>query len=195
MRTRRLLSAALLLVLVVPLGAGCARADRAPLPGDSVSADGAVELTPGRVPLAPAPGAGTAREAPSTIEGKLFSPELVMEHQGAIALTPAQHQTITKEVERAHTELLRIQWELDAEKEKLATLLDANMVDEARSKAAAAEVMKREVAIKSAHLGMLVRIKNALTADQQAQLRAIREADRCGGPRKAEPPARDSGSD
>ena len=59
MNARRLLFMALL-----SLAAGCARADRAPLPGDSVSLDGGIALTPGRVPVSPAPAqAPTPQEA------------------------------------------------------------------------------------------------------------------------------------
>ena len=181
MNPRRLLLLALLFA-----AAGCSRADRAPLPGDSVSLDGAVALTPGRVPLGPAPASSPARDAPNApnaIENKLFPPELVMEHQGALGITAEQRRTIEKEVEGAHTKLLKIQWELDADKEKLLAVLDGPRVDESASERAAADVMKREVAIKSAHLAMLVRIKNLLTEEQQAQLRTIREADRCGAAR------------
>ena len=171
--------------------AACARHERAPLPGDSVSPDGAITLTPGRVPAVPA---ASAREPLSAIESRLYAAELVMEHQGAIDLRPAQRDAIANEVERAHTDLLRLQWELDAEKEKLVSVLDADTVDEARAKRAAGEVMKREDAIKTGHLAMLVRIKNVLTKEQQDKLRAAREADRCGGSRAAGS-ARDGGAD
>jgi Spy/CpxP family protein refolding chaperone len=167
---KRLFCLALLLV------AACAKPERAPLPGDSVSADGAVALTPARVP---AVAAAAPTNAHNAIETALFPPELVMENQNAIALTPAQHQSITKEVERAHAELLKHQWDLDARKEELVAALEKDRVDEAKSKDVAAELMKREVAIKAGHLAMLVRIKNVLTAEQQTRLRAIRDADRC----------------
>jgi Spy/CpxP family protein refolding chaperone len=161
----------LLLVLVA-----CAKREAAPLPGDSVSADGAVTLTPARVPVVPA---SDTRAPVSAIESKLFPPELVMEHGAEIALTAAQREAITKETDHAHSELLKLQWELDAEKEKLIGILDVDKVDEAKSKAAASEVMKRENAIKASHLTMLVRIRNVLTATQRTQLVQIRDADRC----------------
>lgn len=172
MKLRLLLLGSLLLV-------ACARSERAPLPGDSVSKDGGVTLTPSRVPVGTA--SITSGAAPSSIEGKLFPPELVMENQAAIKLTPVQRDAIAKEVERGHAELLKLQWELDAEKEKLIAILDKEKIDEAKSKQAALEVMKREDAIKGGHLAMLVRVKNTLTTEQQTQLQAIREAARCGG--------------
>lgn len=168
---------ALVLLLLV---AGCAKADRAPLPGDSVAADGAVALTPQRVPSVPVGTTRTNAADLSSIESRLYPPELVMQNQAAIALAPGQRDAIAKETERAHKELLELQWQLDAEKEKLVAILDGDKIDEVRSKSAAAEVMKKEEAIKAGHLTMLVRIKNTLAKEQQDKLRAIRDAQRCG---------------
>jgi Spy/CpxP family protein refolding chaperone len=177
-----------LLLLASFVLVACAKAERAPLPGDSVSDDGSVALTPKRVPVAAPASSAASQPAPSAIEQNLYPPELVMENQAAIKLTAGQRETIVKEVDRAHAELLKLQWELDAEKEKLVAILESEKIDEAKSKQAAAEVMKREDAIKAGHLAMLVRIKNTLTHDQQAQLRAIRDAARCG-----QAPAKDAG--
>lgn len=164
-----------LLILSVSLFA-CARADRSPpLPGDSVAADGAVSLaTPRLTTIA------SAAPAPiSAIESRLFPAELVMDHKALIALTPAQQEAITKELDRSQSELVKLQWDLLSEKDKLVKVLDDAKVDEARAKQAAEALMHRENAIKAVHLGLLVRIKNLLTPAQQEKLRAAREAGRC----------------
>ena len=78
------------------LATGCARSDRSPLPGDSVAADGAVSLaTPRLTTNATAP---VAHEPLSALESRLFPAELVIEHQAAIALLPAQQEAISKEL-------------------------------------------------------------------------------------------------
>lgn len=160
----------------------CARSGP-PLPGDSVAQDGAVTLSPPRSSVAP-----QTREAMGPVEARLFAPELVMEHQAAIALQPAQKEAMLKVVDAAQAELLRSKFDLEAEREKLTTVLEASKVDEARATEAAAQVMRREDAIKSAHLAMLVRVKNLLTPEQQDRLRALRDQDRCGVvPASAEP--------
>jgi hypothetical protein len=178
-----------LVALVLALVAlfGCAKSEAPPLPGDSVGPDGAVRLTPGDVPLARTPstlpvpiaseadaGARASPEALGAIEARVFPPELVMEHQLAIALAPEQLLAIQKEVEKGQKDMLRLQWELAREKEKLAALLDGPKVDERKVAEGATELMKRENAIKAAHLGMLVRVKNLLTSEQQTKLRALR---------------------
>lgn len=169
----------LLLTFTLLSLAACARSGSPPLPGDSVSSDGGVQLSPARFSTTSSRPAAPYPLGP--IESRLFPAELVMEHQGDIALEPAQRDAITKEIERGQAELVRLQWELSAEKEKLVKILDDPKVDEARSKAAATSLMDRENKIKAAHLSMLVRIKNLLTPAQQDKLRAFREAERCVG--------------
>lgn len=174
----------LALALLLPLAA-CAKREAPPLPGDSVSDDGAVRLTPGDVPLVRAPstlptgtsvdaGVRSTPEPLGAIEARVYPPELVMEHQLAIALRPEQLAALQKEVEKGQKDMLRLQWELAREKEKLVLLLDAPKVDEAKVTDVSAELMKRENAIKTAHLGMLVRVKNLLSPEQQTKLRALR---------------------
>ncbi len=155
----------------------CARADRsAPLPGDSVAADGAVSLATPRLTTV---GSAAAPAPVSAIESRLFPAELVMENKALIALTAAQQDAITKELDRSQSELVKLQWELQSAKDTLVKVLDDPKVDETKSKQAAEALMQRENAIKAVHLALLVRIKNILTPAQQEKLRATREAERC----------------
>jgi len=176
-RTSLLLS----FVLLSTLSIGCAAERSAPLPGSSVSADGAVSLATPRlttIATAPAPAAATVPPPPA-IESRLFPAELVMENRALRALTPAQEEAISKELDRSQSELVKLQWALQAEKDKLLAVLDEAKVDETRSQKAAAALMQRENAIKGAHLALLVRVRNVLTPEQQAKLRASREEGRC----------------
>jgi Spy/CpxP family protein refolding chaperone len=135
----------------VILFAGCSRG---PLPGDT------------NAPT-PAPAGGQ-------IEKLIVPYELVMEHQAELGLEQSQRDAILKEVDRAQSEMLHLQWDMSAEKEKLAKLLDSEKTDEAQALAAAERVMAVENKIKAANLTMLLRIKNALSADQQKKLKAWR---------------------
>jgi Spy/CpxP family protein refolding chaperone len=54
-------------------------------------------------------------------------------------------------------------------------VLDTSVIDEAKAMAQASRVMDAENRVKSAHLVMLVRIKNLLTPDQQKKLRELRD--------------------
>lgn len=155
------------LSLVLLLALACCAKREPPLPGDSISADGGVQLTPKTFTTIP--------ETPlGAIESKLFSPDFVMEHQGAIHLEGTQRDAILRETQQGQAELTKLQWDLQAEKEKLVTILDADKVDEVGAKTQASRVMDQENKIKSAHLSMLVRIKNLLSSEQQKKLRELR---------------------
>ncbi|MBI5531141.1 MAG: hypothetical protein HY898_00395 [Deltaproteobacteria bacterium] len=143
------------------LGAGCSQRE---LPGDSVRTDAAPFAATGSRPAG----------ATGSLESKLFPPELIMENQGAAGITPAQKQAILKEVDRAQSEVMRLQWDLNGEKEQLSRSLDAERVEEGKALEAASKIMALEDKIKSTHLQMLIRIKNQLSSTQQAALQAAR---------------------
>ena len=167
----------LVLVLLGVALAACAK--RAPLPGDSVSEEGGITLSPPRMNTAPSTAEPREpREALGPIESRLYPPELVMDHQGELGITSEQKAAILSETERAQATMLRLQWDLQAEKEKLVKLLDADRADEAKVQEVAARVMANETKVKASHLAMLVRVKNLLTPEQQAKLRELRRGAR-----------------
>lgn len=165
MKTKALVAVALCLLL------GCAKGSERPLPGDSVSSDGGVALSPPRLST---PTTIANETAPGPIEARLFPPELAMEHQEELGVTEEQKKALIAETERGNSEVLRRQWELEAEKEKLVKLLEPDQVDEAKVKAAAARVTEHEGQVKAAYLTMLVRVKNLLTPAQKQRLRELR---------------------
>jgi len=177
----RLLSSASLFLL---LGA-CAQKEARPMPGDSVSDDGSVALSPPRLSTA---NAAVTESGP--IESRLYPPELAMERQAELGITEGQRKALIAETEHGNAEVLHLQWELEAEKEKLVKLLEPDQVDEAKVKEAAARVMDRETKVKASYLTMLVRVKNILTPEQKLKLRELRHAARglndAGAPRNAD---------
>jgi len=122
------------------------------------------------------------REPLGAIESRVFPPELVMDHQAELAIDPTQRDAILKEVSQSQSEMVHLQWDLQGEKEKLAKILDADHVDETKSRDAAAKLMEKENKVKAQNLGMLVRVKNLLKPEQQAKLRELRD-----GPIKTTP--------
>ncbi len=156
------------LALVV-LGA-CAQKER-PMPGDSVTEDGSVTLSPPRLSTP-----STSTTAEGSIESRLYPPELAMERQADLGITNEQRTALIAETERGNAEVLHLQWELEAEKEKLLKLLEPDHVDETKVKEAGARVMDKETKVKARYLTMLVRVKNILTTEQKQKLRELRGA-------------------
>ena len=111
---------------------------------------------------------------------ELFLPGLVMEHQRDIGLTAEQRDAITKEMTATHQKVLELRWGLEEKSEALRKLLAENKIDEKAALARAAEVMDIERQMKQAHLTLLIRLKNHLTAEQQQKLAELRPRERLG---------------
>jgi Spy/CpxP family protein refolding chaperone len=115
-----------------------------------------------------------SRPGDDPIAARLIPPELIMSHQSELSLDDKQRGAILKEIERAQSQVLQIQWQMQSAAEQLAKLLDESHVDETKTLAQADKVMELERQIKRNHLGMLVRIRNLLTDVQRSKLQQIR---------------------
>ena len=104
----------------------------------------------------------------------LFPPELVMQQQRNIALRPEQRTSITRAMQELQSKVLELQWQMQDESQRLAELLEKPTVDQAAALAQVDKVLGVEREVKRAHLGMLIQVKNVLTAEQQAQLRQVK---------------------
>ena len=108
----------------------------------------------------------------------LFPPELVMQQQQAIGLKPEQRTAITRAIKDFQGKVLDLQWQMQEETERFGELLDKPLVDQGAALAQIDKVLAVEREVKRAHIGLLIQIKNQLTAEQQARLAQLRPADR-----------------
>ena len=105
-----------------------------------------------------------------------FPPELVMQSQGQLGLSDAQKTEIRDAMRKAAAESTDLQWQQTAETEAMGALMNQERVDEAKALAQLDKLSDIEKQIKRVHLGTMIRIKNALTPEQQAKLRQLRPA-------------------
>jgi len=124
--------------------------------------------------LAGVPGTYAQPPGPDPIAENLFLPELVMRYAADIGLEERQRTAIKDAIQKAQSHFVDLQWDLQAESERMVRLLQARPVDEAAVLAQADRVMALEREIKRAHLSLLVRIKNLLAEPQQAKLMVLR---------------------
>ncbi len=110
------------------------------------------------------------------IGDRLFPAELIMSHQREIGLDAKTRQAMVEDIQRFQSQAVKLSWDMKAEGETLARLLDAPHPEEAKVLAQADKVMELERQMKRAHLGLLVRLKSRLTPAQQATLRKVRHA-------------------
>jgi Spy/CpxP family protein refolding chaperone len=106
----------------------------------------------------------------------VFAPELVMRYQQRIGLRPEQRTTITTAIQQLQSRVVDQQWRMQEEAQKLGELLQATPVNESAVLAQVDRVLNIERDVKRAHMTLLIRIKNSLTREQQAALKALRDS-------------------
>jgi len=108
------------------------------------------------------------------IAENLFPPELVMSHQKELNLDDAQKTYLRGEIQKAQSRFTELQWQLQDNMEALVTSLKQSPVDEAQVLGLLDKVLNAEREIKRTQIGLLVRIRNKLTPEQQARLQKLR---------------------
>ncbi|HEV8486905.1 MAG TPA: hypothetical protein VGV87_25395, partial [Blastocatellia bacterium] len=101
-------------------------------------------------------------------------------HQQEIGLSPDQKSFINAELQKAQAKFNELQWQLASEMETMASLVKQEKVDEAQTLAQLDKVLNLEREIKRTHIALVIRIKNRLSAEQQARLQEIKHK---SGPR------------
>ena len=104
----------------------------------------------------------------------LFPPELIMQHRREIGLTDQQRDAISGLIRDLQGHVVQMQWDLVDQMQDLTETMGATRVDLDRALDQLDKVLDTEKDIKEAHLEMLVRIKNLLSAEQQAALTRLR---------------------
>jgi len=114
----------------------------------------------------------------------LFPPDFVLMNQAALNLSDKQILAITKDVGATHEKVTAAQDSLRPLADQLHDLLGKTKVDEAAAVELAAQIHDLEKQIKMTHLGLMIRVKNVLSAEQQQKLRDLRppRPDQPGGP-------------
>jgi Spy/CpxP family protein refolding chaperone len=115
-------------------------------------------------------------DKPDAFAEALFDPQLVLQHAQHIGLTAAQRRTILDEIKATQVALAPLQADMTEPAMELVEMLGQSRVDEARVLEKTEQVLRIENEVKKRQTTLLVRIKNALTTEQQAKLRELRKA-------------------
>jgi Spy/CpxP family protein refolding chaperone len=134
-------------------------------------------LSAGSLAAQGAPPPGQRGPAPGADDWgrNFFPPELVMQHQSEIGLQDAQRSALSSAIQQAQAKFMDVQWKLSAEGEKMRRLLQGTQVDEAQVLEEVDRILALEREIKRTQISLMVRIKNTLTAEQQAKLSKLAE--------------------
>src|ERR1043166_6488425 len=111
---------------------------------------------------------------PEPLDDAMFPPEMIMQHQRELGLSDDQKQFMRSEIQRTTTRFNELQWQLQDAMEALHETIKASQVNEEQALAQLGKVLDAEREIKTLHMGMAIRIKNKLTAEQQMKLQSMR---------------------
>lgn len=109
------------------------------------------------------------------LKGKLFGPEVILQHQSKLKLTEKQRDTIGAELKRVQAQAAESDWLLMTEASQLQELFDQHPVDAKVVLTGIDRVFAAENRKKRLFMEMLINIKNALTADQILYLKSVNE--------------------
>jgi Spy/CpxP family protein refolding chaperone len=142
------------------------------------------------VALASAQSPGPGRPGEDPLGRFFFPPELVLQHAQELALQPGQRSTIVSAVKEAQGDLFDLQLLMSERSQELMKLLGGDpthpvpgpeRLDETAMLAQVDRILAVERDMKRRQLQLLIRIRNALTREQQEKLARYR--DMAPGPR------------
>ena len=122
------------------------------------------------------PGPARGFHAPPMADS-LFPPDLLLSNQIAIGLTEDQVASIKKALNETHPKVIDVQTSLQRVTEQLNDQLESPRIDEGAALNLASQAMDLEKQIKTAHMTLLIRVKNLLTPEQQEKAKALRPVD------------------
>ena len=108
-------------------------------------------------------------------KGKLFPPNVILEHQADLDLSKAQFKAIRAAVVEVQAGVAEHEWDMKEAYQALMQELDKAPVDEERVLAEASKALLAENQVKKKQMAMMVRLKNLLTEEQVNYLRSVQQ--------------------
>ena len=108
-------------------------------------------------------------------KGKLFAPNVILEHREELGLSKQQFTDIRRAVVEVQTNVAEHEWDVAEAYQELMAELDKSPIDEATVLDHVNAALKAENQVKKLQVAMLVRLKNLLTDEQIAYLESVRD--------------------
>ncbi len=107
-------------------------------------------------------------------KGKLFPPNVILEHQAELNLTREQFTAIKSAVVEIQATIAGFEWDMREAQQKVLAELDQSPVNEKRVLEHVSVVLAAENQLKKQQMTMLIRLRNLLTPDQVDYLKSQR---------------------
>lgn len=109
-------------------------------------------------------------------KGRLFPPNVILEHQDELGLTKDQFTAIRAAVVDVQSNIAEHEWDLREAYRRVLDGLDQTPIDEERVLADVDAAMQAENEVKRMQVGMLIRLRRLLTDEQVEYLRSVNQA-------------------
>ena len=116
-----------------------------------------------------------AGEKGDVFKGKLFPPNVILEHQAELGLTKEQFAAIRKAVVEVQANVAEHEWDVREAYVAIMAELDKSPIDEDKAIEYVGAALLAENQVKKEQMTMLIRLRNLLTAEQIAYLESKRE--------------------
>ncbi len=107
-------------------------------------------------------------------KGKLFPPNIILEHQDELNLSKEQFTAIRAAVVEVQASVAEHEWDLREAYQKAMADLEESPVDEEKVLASIEDALLAENKVKQLQVAMLIRLRNLLTDEQMAYLQSVR---------------------
>jgi len=107
-------------------------------------------------------------------KGKLFPPNIILEHQDELDLTKDQYTAIKAAVVEVQTSVAEHEWDMREAYQQALLQLDESPVNEDEVLASVQKVLQAENNVKQLQMTMLIRLRNLLTDEQMEYLQSVR---------------------
>jgi Spy/CpxP family protein refolding chaperone len=105
----------------------------------------------------------------------LFPPDLILHNGEAIGLSDQQRQQILSRVEKEQARFQELEQALHKEQDAMVELLDRDQPEETAILKRLDNLIARERDIRREQFGLMLALRNLLTAEQQTRLKALRK--------------------
>lgn len=123
--------------------------------------------------LLPAAANAAGHDKGDVFKGKLFPPNVILEHQNELALSKDQFTAIRAEVVEVQANIAEHEWDVREAYQRIMAGLDATPVNEQRVLRDVEAALLAENEVKKKHVAMLIRLKNLLTERQVEYLESV----------------------
>jgi allophanate hydrolase subunit 1 len=119
--------------------------------------------------------AGAKEPKDDVFKGKLFAPNVILEHQAELGLSKQQFTEIKRAVVDVQANVAEHEWDVREAYQNILAELDRTPINQDQVLEHVDAALRAENEVKKLQVAMLIQLKNLLTGEQVAYLESMRE--------------------